>query len=123
MKGNGNKMKRYIRSATQYDHYMSYQHGRQKFSVHYSDPNAAGDMYAQISEIHPYDDAEYAWAKIEGPQVRFIKDGKTVDKMTLPAYEEEEWESLDEFIDAQIDTIASELMQMNKNVKPRMMYN
>lgn len=102
---------------------MTYNHGRQKFSVSYSDPAASGDMFAQITQLHPYDDADYAWAKIEGPQVRFIRDGKTIDRMTLPAYEEEDWESIDEFIDDTIDSICVELMNLDKDTEPRMMYN
>ena len=116
-------MKRMIKAATQYDHYMTYNHGRQKFGVHYSDPNRFGDMQAQVSEIHPYNEAEYAWAKIEGPTVKFIKNGKVVDRMNLGTYEEDEWENLDEFIDSQIDTIAVALMDMNKDVKPIMVHN
>ena len=116
-------MKRYVKSSTQYPHYMSYNYGRHKFAIHYTDPNGAGDMKAQISSVHPYDDADYTWAKITGPQVIFYRDGKEIDRMTLPAYDPEDYESLDEYIDETIDSICAELINFDKDIQLRMMYD
>ena len=117
-------MKKYIK-ASSYTSYFNINHGRQKFGVHF-DPNGQypGAFAAQITEIHPYDDAEYAWAKIEfNGQAKFIKEGKVIDKMQLPAYEEEDYESIEEYYNDMLDSVAVELSNMNKSVQPRMMHN
>ena len=118
-------MKRLIKASSEYNEYMTIQHGRQKFSVHISyDGPYGGSFAAQVSEIHPYDDADYAWARIKrNGQVEFIKGGEIVDKMQLPRYEEDEYETIDEYYADMLDSVAVELMDINKTVKPRMMYN
>ena len=125
-------MKRYIKSSSEYPEYINIQHGRQKFSVHINtDGPYEGSFAAQISEIHPYDDAEYAWAKIGfNGQVIFYRNGKVEDKMQLAGYEPDDYEeqeygtsAVDQYINDCLDIVATELLQMNRDVKPIMVHN
>ena len=119
-------MKRQISASSKYNDYMTINHGPQKFSVHISyDGPYEGSFAAQISEVHPYDDAEYAWARIGfNGSTDFIKDGKIIDKMQLPTYEDDDlYENVEEYYSDMLDSVAVELMNINKDVKPRMMYN
>lgn len=117
-------MKKYVR-ASQYNSYFTIQHGHKKFSVHINtDGPYPGSFAAQVSEIHPYDDANYAWAKVDfNGQVKFIQDGKIIDKMQLPTYEEDDYESITDYADDMLDSVAVELSNINKSVDPRMIYN
>jgi len=118
-------MKRLIKANSEYSDYMTIQHGRQKFSVHINyDGPYEGSFAAQVSEIHPYDDADYAWARIKhNGQVEFIKGGKIMDKMQLPSYDEADYEDISEYYNDMLDSVAVELMDINKAVKPRMIHN
>ena len=126
-------MKRYIKASSQYPEYVNIQHGRQQFGVHINteDGPYEGTFAATVSEIHPYDDAEYTWAKIGfNGQVIFYRDGKVVDKMQLASYEPDDYEeqehgtsAVDQYINDCLDTVATELLQMNRDVKPVMVHN
>ena len=118
-------MKRMVKANTQYTDYATIQHGRKRFSVHLNyDGPYEGSFAAQITEIHPYDDAEYTWAKIGyNGQVQFIRNGKVVDKMQLPTYESDDYESIEDYYNDMLDTIAVELINMNRDVEPIMVHN
>lgn len=115
-------MKRYVRANSTYTSYTTIYHGRQKFSVHYTPDEYSGMVQAQITEIHPYDDAEYAWAKIIGPQAIFYRNGKQLDKMTIGGFDADNYEDDDtaynEYLNEVFDDVAVELLNLNKNVKP-----
>lgn len=120
-------MKRQINAASEYNEYFTIQHGPTKhFGVHFNDDGPyEGSFIAQITEIHPYDDADYAWARINyNGQAEFIKDGKVVDKLQLHDYDEEDYENgIYEYYNDCLDTVAVELMHINRNVEPRMIHN
>lgn len=124
-------MKRLIKASAEYPDYLTIQHGRQKFSVHMNDNGPyEGSFAAQITEIHPYDDADYAWARIGfNGQVEFIKSGKVIDKMQLASYDPDDYEeyyenaSVDTYISDMLDSVAVELMHINRDVKPVMVHN
>ena len=90
-----------------------------------------GFFRGQIIKIAPYDDAEYVWAKIESNGlVKFIKDGKVIDRMQLNTYEYVDpddyrmlYDSVDEYIDICVDSVIDELDAMNRNIKPIMVHN
>lgn len=122
-------MKKLIRSSTtvqaakKYDEYLNYTRGRTKFRIHIS-RNHEPDFEAQISEIHPYDEAEYAWAQIDANKlVKFFKEGKLIDKVQMHYYEDEDHEDVDEYIDDIIDQVCVGLRDINVGVEPRMMHN
>lgn len=124
-------MKRQISASSQYNDFFTIQHGPKKFAVHFSDNGPyEGAFAAQITEIHPYDDADYAWARIPfNGYAEFIQKGKVVDRMQLPGYEEEDYEDyegysgLDQYYNDMLDSVAVELMHINRNVKPIMVHN
>lgn len=117
-------MKRLIKASgsVRYDQTTIINHGPQRFHVKFTTHNDIIDA-VQITEIHPYDDAEYAWARMIGPQVTFIRDGKILDKMTMAEYDDEYYDTFDEYLDDTFDAIAVELRHFNKDVKPVMVHN
>ena len=125
-------MKRYIKASSEYNDYLTIKHGNRQFGVHINEDGPyEGSFAASISEIHPYDDAEYTWAKIGfNGQTIFYRNGKVVDKMQLAGYEPDDYEeqehgtsSVDQYINDCLDTVATELLQMNRDVKPIMVHN
>ena len=106
--------------------YQTYTRNRQKFAIHQNEPTNPNDWKATISEIHPYDDAEYVWARVgkRGTlNVEFIQNGKVIDTMQLHYYEPDEYEREEEFWDEVTDMICLELRTFNKDVEPRMIHN
>ncbi len=124
-------MKRWIKASDQYPEYLTIQHGRRNFSVHLNhDGPYEGSFAAQISEIHPYDDAEYTWAKIDfNGQVLYYRNGKLVDKSQLWSYDPDDYEeyyenaAVDQYISDCLDSIVTDLLQLNRDVKPIMVHN
>ena len=83
-----------------------------------------GFMWGEISKIAPYDDAEYVWAKISGNgQVKYIQDGKVIDKAQMWSYEDEDYENVDDYFSDIINEAAKDLVRYNKDIEPRMVHN
>lgn len=111
---------------SQLQKYGTYMRGRQKYSIYENNPDNVIDYKAQITEIHPYDEAEYAWARIGyrgAMSVEFIRDGEVIDKMQLHYYEPDDYESEDEYLDDVIDQVCVELRAINKGIEPKMIHN
>lgn len=118
-------------AANKYPEYMKASRDGQDFSIHYTEVDTSPDadpwkMFheykATVSEIHPYDDAEYAWAQIENGVIKYIQNGKVVDKsyyMTADDWDVENNEWCDSVINEAMDT----LNQINSNVQPRIIHN
>lgn len=116
-------MKKLIVSSrsNEYDRSFTYNLGTLSFLVKVSESDDPYEFRFQISEIHPYDLTEYVWAKKISPmQVNFYDDGKLVTKMTVPDYEEDDFESVEDYYQSVIDSVCTELRTLNKNKKPRM---
>lgn len=117
-------MKRYIRSSSNnYDNRTEVKIGSRLFSVYYTTHD---ELIAKacIQQLRPYDDADYTWAKVEGPQVSFIRNGKVIDKMTIADYDEDDVAgSFEQYLQYTFESIAMELLDMNKDIKPRMIHN
>lgn len=111
--------------ASRESQYKTFQIGSQKFSVDYED--SILDFNApkfQMSEIHPYDDAEYTWANHTGNNiVVFYRNGKKVDQMTLWDFDKYEDESYDEYFHQILNAVGEELLDLNRDVKPVMVHN
>ena len=122
-------MKKVVASVS-YDNYLTINHGPRKFGVHIDEVDYSRSFIPvprfQISEIHPYDDAKYTWAKRSDNNsniVLFINDGKVIDKMHLWSYEPDDYENFDDYLNDILDDVAVELMSINSDVKPRMIHN
>lgn len=114
-------MKKLIASSrsNSYDRSFTYNVGKQAFSVKVSDDDDPYRIRFQISEIHPYDLTEYAWAKKTSPmEVSFYDDGHLVDTMTISDYDDDYFESVEDYFDTLIDTVCRELQTINKDKKP-----
>lgn len=119
-------MKRVVASKSWNGHdatYHKYTRSGQDFSVYMYDENDPIAVRFSISEIHPYDDAEYTWARYDNLVVEFIKGGKVIDKMHMHDYDEDYYETVDEYVADLLDSTAVELIEMNKYVKPRIVHN
>lgn len=118
-------MKRLIRANAELTHISGpVNHGPARYFVKGDEDKATGRIWAYITKIAPYDDAEYVWAKISGNgYTEFIRDGKKIDGMQFHSYEEDEYETVEEYFDDVIDSIIVELIRFNRDIEPRMMYN
>ena len=123
-------MKRVVTSANNYSSpytkYNTYQRGRKRYSVHSNEPTNPSSFKAQIREIHPYDDADYVWARIGARgavETEFIQNGKIIDRMQMNYYDEDYYESVDEYYDDLIDAVCVELSNYNKDIESVMVHN
>ena len=121
-------MKRVISSASfnsQVKHYSNKIVGNQKFAIHQNFPKDPNNLKADISEIHPYDDAEYTWARVGAKgtmYVEFIRNGKVIDSLQF-GYYDEEYHDPKAYIKDVINTVCEELLELNKDVEPIMVHN
>lgn len=120
-----------ITASSEYDQYMTNTLDRQKFGVHYTkvyngpdaDPvDMCRKFKFQVSEIHPYDDAEYTWAKGENGIIKYIRNGKEVDRTHYMTADDWEMDN-EEWCDYIIRVAMEDLTELNKDVKPRMIHN
>lgn len=92
------------------------------------DPNLPGYTDIEISEIHPYDDADYAWVNYDASENRnyayIIRDGKREDRLAISPWGDNEdmYDDIDEFRDDVINGLIDELRDSNKDVEPRMIH-
>lgn len=123
-------MKRYIRSsrATDYtDHYTLRKDGV-KFSVYTKYVDDPDNFQCQISEIHPYDDADYAFVYKNSPaDATVYKNGKPYGHIEVREWDDEAVEeyrgNTDKFVRDIINYLCTELRKFNRDVEPRMIHN
>lgn len=117
--------------ANKYPEYMKVSRGRQHFSVHYNliDNSPSADAHqmwlefqASVSSIHPYDDAEYAWAQIENGHINVIKDGKVIQQYYYFDADDMDIENT-EWCDAIIEQAIDYISEINDKVQPRIIHN
>ena len=121
-------MKRYIRSSTSKSDKTvrnTLRYKGTRFRINSTDVSRCNDsaslftqFKANISEIHPYDLAEYAWATLENGVVRYYKDGKLIDKTFYFNSDDMDIED-SEWPDAVITNVCDHLIKLNKNVEQR----
>ena len=121
-------MKRVIRAATSENMrkvHVPVSHGPgMKYMINVEQDLDHGFFAGQLVKIAPYDDADYVWAKVDwNGLVKFIKNGKVIDKSQLWSYEEDDYESVDEYFDDAIDQLILDLEEYNSKIKPRMIHN
>jgi len=133
-------MKRYVRSSNTQNKYTIQSSAvnpytdryninvdGQKFTVYTAYGDDPENIQFQISEVHPYDDAKYAWAKKDRPVGATVyKDGKRYGFIELRDVEEyfesEPNPSPEEYIKEIIEYTCKELRNINRNVKPVMVH-
>lgn len=122
-------MKRLIASSesrTSDSSYFVYTRSHQRFSVHMFNEGVPDSSHIKftISELHPYDLAEYAWARVGyrgACYAEFLKNGKKLDGMQFSYYEDDEdsYEDMNEYLNDMLDSVAVELLHINALVEPR----
>ena len=122
-------MKRIIKAASDFNseltNFQTYIRNRQKFAIHQNESTNTNDWKATISEIHPYSEAEYVWARIgykEPMSVEYIQDGEVIEYE--PGHRKEfrmDWrdfyEDADEYIRETIERVCGELRDYNRDVE------
>lgn len=70
-----------------YTTYSSIVKDRRSYSLYAMDTEYLIDNFYkfkfQLTTVNPYDEAEYVWCKMDNGIVKFIHNGKVIDKMTL----------------------------------------
>lgn len=126
-------MKKVIKSNanTDLNLYDTFKLGKKRFSVHYNniDNGPAADpvcmlrqFKAQVSEIHPYDDADYAWANLSKGVVDYYRSNKHIDKSYYGTSDDMDVEN-EEWCDAVLYAVAENLADLNRDVEPLMIHN
>ena len=125
------------RPANSYQHYYAYDYkGKNRFSIHYDDVTDIEDpelsfkqFRASVSPIKPYDDADYAWARIQSGSVDYFREGKLIKKeyyFMFSDYGTDEaplYENANEWITDVTDHTCDTLIELNQNVNPRIIHN
>lgn len=114
-----------ITSSTDYNATYKVRYRSQNYLVHYTiaDYDDLFHTYsAQVTEIHPYDDAEYWWAKIDTGTIEYIYRGKVKDSEYYLTPEDEDVED-DEYCDVISDRAIKKLYELNKDITPRMIHS
>lgn len=101
--------------------------GKDRFSIkdiplHWCDYGLT-NYKANISQIHPYDDATYYYAVINGNVAKFYMYNKVKSSMTLPVFDEDNYEDESEYLDTIIEMTCRELRELNKTIKPRILHD
>lgn len=124
-------MKRIICGSTRYANEITETHDGINYSIKTTEvdnsPEADPfklfqDFEGQVSEIHPYDDADYTWATFARGIVKYYRGSKLIDKSYYGDSDDFETET-SEWCQLVVDNIIDNLQDLNKNVKPNMIHN
>lgn len=103
----------------------------QRYSVRYNtidsspeaDPTRMLALFeGQVSEIHPYDEGSYAWARFDHGKVAYIRDGHVVDTSYYTSADDCDIEN-PEWCDSVIEGIMENLEYLNAYVEERIVHN
>ena len=125
------------RPDNSYQHYYAYDYkGKNRFSIHYDDVTDIEDpelsfkqFRASVSPIKPYDDGDYAWARIQNGSIDYFRKGKLIKKeyyFMFSDYGTDEdpfYENANDWISDITDRACDMLIDLNQNVEPRIIYN
>lgn len=91
-----------------------------------SEQSSSDEMFnqfkAQITEIHPYDDAKYIWVRIESGKIKFIQDGKVIQTEYYSSPDDMDVENY-EWCTIICDDAIRLMRDMNQSVVPKMVHN
>lgn len=118
-------MKRIV-ARTEMDQRQVQKYGKHLYAIRYnlvnteaSDPmSLLYDFAAQVQVIAPYDDADYAWARIGYGIINYYKSGKRVAYSRYGTYDDMDEESTD-WCQLVVDNALENLEELNKDVEPR----
>ena len=126
-------MKRYIRS--QYDvgesNYNTMTVNGKRFGIHSTIVDNSPDanswelfksFKATVRMIAPYDDADYFWAKLHDGKIEYFRNGKRYDTSFYTDAEDMDVDN-NEWIDEILYMCCEELVELNKDIQPRIIHN
>ena len=125
-------MKRYVNCAqdstleVNQNNHITFYHGRRMFAANIQMIQPYPLFVGNVYQPHPYDDAEYTMAFIGRHgvmNVEFVRDKKVISRIQFHVYEEEDHERPEDYVNDILDQIAVEILDLDRDVKPRMMYN
>ena len=111
------------------DYYVTgrYENTKYSVSVYYAYDDTVYDIY--IHEIHPYDDAEYAWAYAKDVEyapktINICMESNKIDTIQLNDYDLDQsgFESVEDFFRHIGYITMSYLKEYNEDIEPRMMH-
>ena len=80
----------------------------------------------QASEIHPYDDADYLWASMKSDGTCRLRNSEGKSKGFIDvsrfSYDEDDYETYDEYMSEIVDHICVSLGDANAEVSPKIMH-
>lgn len=108
-----------ISTSTKYTDHDVYTWGKQKYSIYFKNADDPANFMCQVSEIHPYDFAKYAWAAKDAPTSATIyKDGKKIKTIGVKEYDEDDYEEDNEYLNDVIFDLCKALKDINEEVEP-----
>lgn len=120
-----------VSSAQQFNQHLTTNYKGQRYLIQYAavdtSPEADSwnmfrDFYGQVTETHPYDEGDYAWASFKNGVVRYYRNGSIVEKSYYMDADDMNVEN-SEWCDAVISNIVEILYSLNQGVEKQMMHN
>lgn len=95
------------------------------YSVKVYNEDDPSQLQIKVAGLHPYDDAYYAWARVESfnPTVaQIINNGEFLASVKMEPYDAQKWSSTQDYVDEFVDNIIAELENVNKDVEPKLIH-
>ena len=115
-------MKKYVRSNfnAELTNSMTWTLGNTRFSIHMNDCDEDQPICKfSASEIHPYDMAEYTWARCTGDSVDYYRNMRKVAHKSVLLYDDEDYEEYHEYVYELVDSVCRTLRDYNRDVEPQ----
>lgn len=111
-----------VQGSSSYDNMITVRREKHDFIVRYSGDRDY-NLKCQIRRVTPYDDANYTWARYDHFKAKYIRDGKVIDTSHMACYDDGEYEQFSEYCEDVVYTIIDNLIELDRNVEPRMIHN
>jgi len=108
------------------DNHITFYHGRKMFAANIRMIQPYPLFSGYVYRPHPYDDAEYTTAYVGRRgvmDVEFVRAGKVISRIQFHQYDEEDYERPEDYVTDVLDQIAVEILDLDRNVEPRMVHN
>lgn len=121
-------MKRVIRSSSdrlrKFSEIVTVPRTNRRYRIKGQIDEYGGLFFAEIIRIAAYDDADYWWARANGGGlIEFIKDNKVQKTIEFKEFDDDVYETVQEYMDDMIDEALKQVDRLNDSVSPKMMYN
>ena len=118
---------------SEFPHKMKYKTNGKEYYIYYTDPDYESrhiqGIRVKIFQDRPHmhttsyhDKSYYCIAFQTGNSVEFLRNMNDVGEMEVPSYDPDIYESVEEYIKDIADPICDELDELDKDVKPQLVY-